>query len=91
VDRDEIVGRFEVAFDLLSQLGDVHVDRAAQRQAFVPPDAVQQLIARHDLTSVVNEEFDDLEFARGEVDLPTISGRRHAFEIDDDLTERIEW
>ena len=52
-----------VGLDFLPQPGDVVVDRARHRGAVVPPDFVEQLIARNDFTPTPDQVAHDLEFA----------------------------
>src|SRR6185503_5535208 len=56
-----------VFFDFLSQPGDMIINRARNRCAVIPPNFIQQLIARDDLTSMPDQVTQDLKFARREV------------------------
>src|ERR1044071_1112623 len=66
--RDDVVRVSWRILDLLPELRDVHVDRARQREVLVPPDDVEEAVARHDLAAVLDEVLQDVEFARRQLD-----------------------
>ena len=62
--------------DRLAQPADVHVDQVALRIEVQVPHALEQHGARHHLAGAAHEELEELELARGELDLAP--GARHA-------------
>src|SRR5207253_11076825 len=54
---------------LAAELADVHVDRARVAGEGVAPDALEQLIARQDETTVVEQLPQEVELLRCELDL----------------------
>src|SRR5581483_4940437 len=71
--------------DGLPQLDDVVVDRARRREDVVAPDLVEELVPRDDLARVLDEVLQDLELARGEVELDALAGRLEGLEVDVDV------
>ena len=63
VNRNNVLWIRRILFDLLTQPGDVVVDRARNRGAAVTPNFVEQLIACDNLTSMADEVAQDLKFA----------------------------
>ena len=53
--RNDVFRIVRRVFDLLPQLGDVHVHRARQWEAAVAPDRFQQLIPRNHLAAMFDE------------------------------------
>ena len=49
-------------FELFSQLGDVHVDRAGQGRIVIIPDRVQEFVASDHLASMLDEVLQKFEF-----------------------------
>src|SRR5262245_12038705 len=87
MNRDDVARVTWSLFDLLTQLGDVHVDRSGEREAAVAPDRIEQLVARDYFASMFDEIFQDVEFSRRDFDRRP--GLRHfeLFEIDRDHAE----
>ena len=68
MNRQDVLGRVRRFFDLLAKLGDEIVDGARRRELFVAPDLVEDLLARDDLSGVLHEVAQQIEFAGGELD-----------------------
>src|SRR5687767_13709283 len=60
--------RLPTGFQLLSQVGDEHLDRVGDREGVVAPHLVQQLLARDDDALVAHQVLQQLELALGERD-----------------------
>ena len=63
VKGDDVPRLGRVGFDFLPQPGDVVVNGARNRSAVIPPNVVEQLIARDDLTATPDQVAQDLRFA----------------------------
>ena len=57
--------------DLLPQMTDVHINDVCLWIEMVVPDLLQQHRSRHDVTGMAHQEFQDLELARQQRDLPS--------------------
>src|SRR4051812_1830793 len=60
--------------ELAPQVGDEHVDRVRHRQRVIPPDLLQQALARDHEALVAHQVLEQLELAVGELDLPVAAG-----------------
>src|SRR5207244_12826958 len=52
--------------ELLAQLGDVDIDGACSTGKREPPDAIEKLVARHDVARVARELCEQLELERAQ-------------------------
>lgn len=84
VDREDVLRRFRIAFDLLPQARDVHVDGPRQRHLVVAPDVRQQRVARQGRAPVLDEIAQQLELACREIDRLPRARHFHAPEVEDD-------
>ena len=67
MNRNNVLRFGWVRFDLLSQPGDMVVDGARDRSAFISPNFIKQLIARDNLTSMPDQVTQDLKLASGKL------------------------
>src|SRR5262249_54305767 len=54
--------------DLVAQAADVDLDDVRIGDVVVTPDAVEERLAGEDLTGMGDQEFEEVEFARGQLD-----------------------
>src|ERR1044071_1788126 len=82
---DDVVRVAGSVFDLLAELGDVHVNGACERQALVAPDVVEELVAADDLAATLDEVAHDLELAGRKLKLSAPLLRFERFEVELDV------
>src|SRR5262249_39862988 len=84
---DDIARVARGVFDLLAQLGDVHINCSRERETAVPPDRIEQLVAGNYFAAMFDEIFQNVELSRG--DFNRRAGFHHfeLFEIDTDRAE----
>src|SRR5947209_279397 len=87
VDGDDVARVGGRVLDLLPQLRDVHINGARQRQPFITPDVVEQLVARDDLAAMLDEILQHLELARAEFDGLAALRRLERLEVDLNVSE----
>src|SRR5262245_11667096 len=76
-----------VGFELRPQRRDVVVYRARRRHGLIPPDLIEQFLARDDLAGARREVPQDAEFLLRHVDWLARLLRFVPLEIDDDVVE----
>jgi hypothetical protein len=64
MDGNEMLGLTCVLLDFLTQSRDVIVYGSRQRKIVVPPNFIEQLIARNSLPTMLDEVLEHPEFAR---------------------------
>jgi hypothetical protein len=75
-------GCFGIALDLLAQVADVHVYRARIAVLGVPPDPLEQHLARVDASGIGRERGEELELDVGEANTTVPDHHTSAVEID---------
>jgi len=66
---------FRIFFQFLAQAGDMHVHRAGVHVRTVPPNLLQQFLARKRCAAVFDEISKKLEFAGGQIHNLSVPGR----------------
>jgi hypothetical protein len=61
---DDVLRLGGVLLDLLSQSGDVIINRSSKGEILIAPDFIQQLVARDRFPTPRDEVFQNLEFVR---------------------------
>src|SRR5688572_29405468 len=62
VHGDQPPWRRRIVFELRSEQGDVHIDRARVGITFIAPHAIQQVVARYDFAGLRSKQPQDAEF-----------------------------
>src|SRR5579885_1160534 len=80
--REDQLGVRIVAFDMLAQPPHVNIDRSRFDERVSPPDHIEQLFARIDAHRVLDEEFQQFEFAQRQVLLSAVDEDLVGAEVD---------
>src|SRR5262249_2979953 len=89
VDGEDVLRRFGIRLDLLSQSSDVDVDCPRQRHVVVSPHLGEQLVARQRRAAVLDEMSQQLELARRQIQRLPAACDLDPAEVDDNVTEAI--
>src|SRR5436190_3813129 len=82
---DERIGL--LAVDLAADTPDIDVDDVGGGIEVKIPDVLQQQCARHDLALVANEVFENLKFARQELDIAPAARHRARNEVELEIAD----
>src|SRR5277367_858662 len=81
-DRLQVARIFGIGFDFFPNASHIDVDRPWCDVSRIPPDRIEELIAREDATCVTHEVIKQTEFSRGGRHLLAANGQSHSGRID---------
>ena len=87
MNREDVLGGVRRFLDLLPQLGDKVVDRARGGEFLVAPDLVEDLLAGHHLSGVLDEVAEQVELAGRELNALLAAPRLVQLEVDLDVPD----